>query len=90
MKAWDERTPEQQIALLKSLIAYEERKSLTTPVRHPVSMEDVLPFRTRRGTVQLPSRRGSVSIPCVIADRKTALAEMDKLLKKLEASDAAQ
>lgn len=83
MKSYDERSDAEKIKLLRSLIEYEGKRSLTTPVRHPLSMEDVLPFATRRGTVQLPSRRGPVSLPCLVADRKTALAEMRRRLKKL-------
>ena len=86
MKAWDERTPEQQIALLKSLIKHEGRRSMTTPLRFGLDYEDVLPPipGLRRSMVQIPSRRGNVSIPCVQADRRAALRSMEALLQELE------
>lgn len=86
MKPFDERTREQKIQLLRSLIEYEGKRSLTAPMRHPLSMEDVLPPipGLRRSMVQIPSCRGNVSIPCVQADRRAALRSMDAMLKELE------
>lgn len=86
MKPYDERTREQKIQLLRSLIEYEGKRSLTTPMRFGLDYEDVLPPipGLRRSMAQVPTRGGSVSIPCVQADRRTALRSMEAMLKELE------
>lgn len=94
MKPFDERSREDKISLLKKLIAYEGRHSLTTPVRygllHPLGDEDALPFETRRSTVYVGRPGQQAAIPVLVADRRTALKTMEKMLAELEGgSDAA-
>jgi len=93
MKTFDERSRDDKISLLRKLIAYEGRHSLTTPVRyglsHPASAPGALPFETRQTVVTVPIPGGRhLSIPAVVADRRTALKTMEAMLKELEAGDA--
>lgn len=91
MKPFNERSREGQIELLRMIIKREGRMSLTTPVRYGLAYEDVLPFATRRTTVAVPTPGGlHISIPAVVADRRTALREMQAKLEDLEGkTDAA-
>jgi len=89
IKAFDDLDRAGKISRLKMLIKREEGGRLSRPIRHPLSMEDALPFESRRTMVYVGSPGRQAAIPAVEADRRTAVEAMDKLLAELEGDEDA-